>query len=63
MNLADEPYQYLYSEGDQIHLLNLETFEEIEMTTSKCEGGDRAVGMLEGMFHLVDQIIYTNRVL
>ncbi|KAG2196689.1 hypothetical protein INT46_009612 [Mucor plumbeus] len=47
LNLADEPYQYLYSEGDQIHLLNLETFEEIEMTTSKCEGGDKAVGMLE----------------
>lgn len=49
MNLADEPYQYLYSEGDQVHLLNLETFEEIEMVASKCEGGDRSVGMLEGM--------------
>jgi len=48
LNLADEAYQYLYSEGDQIHLLNLETFEEIEMTASRCEGGDRSVGMLEG---------------
>ncbi|KAK4509284.1 uncharacterized protein ATC70_007634 [Mucor velutinosus] len=47
LNLADEAYQYLYSEGDQIHLLNLETFEEIEMTASKCEGGDRSVAMLE----------------
>lgn len=63
MNLADEPYQYLYSEGDQIHLLNLETFEEIEMTTSKCEGGDKAVGMLEGMFRLIGQIMCTKHAL
>jgi elongation factor P len=46
--LSDEPYQYLYSEGDQIHLLNLETFEEIEMTASLCEGGERYIAMLEG---------------
>lgn len=47
LNLSDEQYQYLYSEGDQIHLLNLETYEEIEMTAFTCEGGDRSVGMLE----------------
>jgi elongation factor P len=43
--LSDENYQYLYSEGDQVHLLNLETFEEIEMIASKCES---SVDMLEG---------------
>jgi translation elongation factor P/translation initiation factor 5A len=48
LNLSDEPYQYLYSEGDKIHLLNLESFEEIEMAVSKCDGGDRSVAMLEG---------------
>ncbi|KAI8643226.1 hypothetical protein BD408DRAFT_415168 [Parasitella parasitica] len=47
LNLADEQYQYLYSESDKVHLLNLETFEEIEMASSKCEGGDRSIGMLE----------------
>lgn len=46
MNLTDEPYQYLYTEGEQVHLLNLESFEEIEMTVSQCEG---SVNMLEGM--------------
>lgn len=49
LNLTEEPYQYLYSEGDQIHLLNLETFEEIEMPASRCEGGDKAVSLLEGI--------------
>jgi translation elongation factor P/translation initiation factor 5A len=45
LNLSDEAYQYLYSEGEKIHLLNLESFEEIEMTASTCEG---SVSMLEG---------------
>ncbi|KAI8052778.1 hypothetical protein BDF21DRAFT_371581 [Thamnidium elegans] len=44
LNLTDEPYQYLYTEGEQVHLLNLESFEEIEMTVSQCEG---SVNMLE----------------
>lgn len=48
LNLSDESYQYLYSEGDQIHLLNLENFEEIEMAASLCEGGERSIAMLEG---------------
>lgn len=48
MNLSDEAYQFLYTNGDMIHLLNLETFEEIEMPVSACEGGERAVGLLEG---------------
>jgi elongation factor P len=48
LNLSEESYQYLYSEGNQIHLLNLESFEEIEMLASTCEGGERAVNMLEG---------------
>ncbi|KAG1142696.1 hypothetical protein G6F37_007405 [Rhizopus arrhizus] len=47
LNLSDEAYQYLYTIDDQIHLLNLETFEEIEMPSSACEGGERSVSMLE----------------
>ncbi|CAO3673843.1 unnamed protein product [Rhizopus microsporus] len=47
LNLSDEAYQFLYTNGDMIHLLNLETFEEIEMPVSACEGGERAVGLLE----------------
>ncbi|CEI99167.1 hypothetical protein RMCBS344292_13259 [Rhizopus microsporus] len=38
LNLSDEAYQFLYTNGDMIHLLNLETFEEIEMPVSACEG-------------------------
>ncbi|KAI9358433.1 hypothetical protein BD770DRAFT_321003 [Pilaira anomala] len=44
LNLSDKPYQYLYTEGDQVHLLDLETFEEIEMTVNQCES---SVNMLE----------------
>lgn len=47
MNLSDKPYQYLYTEGDQVHLLDLETFEEIEMTVNQCES---SVNMLEGKY-------------
>ncbi|RCI06774.1 hypothetical protein CU098_012844 [Rhizopus stolonifer] len=59
LNLTEEPYQYLYSEGDKVHLLNLETFEEIEMASSKCEGGDRAVGMLEDSMPLTVNFLTT----
>ncbi|KAI7901100.1 uncharacterized protein BX663DRAFT_475474 [Cokeromyces recurvatus] len=47
LNLSEEAYQYLYSEGNKVHLLNLESFEEIEMDMSRCEGGERSVNMLE----------------
>ncbi|KAI8974399.1 hypothetical protein BDB01DRAFT_806453 [Pilobolus umbonatus] len=47
LNLSDEPYQYLYSEGNKIHLLHLESFEELEMDKNQCEGGGKGVTMLE----------------
>lgn len=47
LTLADESYQYLYSDAGKIHLLHGETFEEIELDESACEGGSKAVGMLE----------------
>lgn len=48
LTMQDETYQYLYSDGESIHLLNPETFEEIEMPFSACEGGVEATTMLEG---------------
>ncbi|KAI8389383.1 hypothetical protein BD560DRAFT_452208 [Blakeslea trispora] len=59
LNLSEEPYQYLYSEDDKIHLLNLESFEEIELASSKCEGGSRAVGMLEDSMPLTVNFLTT----
>ncbi|KAG1440874.1 hypothetical protein G6F56_011735 [Rhizopus delemar] len=47
LNLSDESFQYLYTSDNNIHLLNLETFDEIEMPMSACEGGERSVAMLE----------------
>ncbi|ORZ17761.1 hypothetical protein BCR42DRAFT_412461 [Absidia repens] len=47
LNLQEETYQYLYSEGAQLHLLHPETFDEIILTKDMCEGGERAVSMLE----------------
>jgi elongation factor P len=37
----------LYSDAGRIHLLHGETFEEIELDESTCEGGNNAVSMLE----------------
>jgi len=45
--LADASYQYLYSDAGRIHLLHGETFEEIELDETVCEGGSKAVAMLQ----------------
>ncbi|KAI8365403.1 uncharacterized protein BYT42DRAFT_596119 [Radiomyces spectabilis] len=47
LNLQDENYQYLYSDGNAVHLLQPESFETIEMSADACEGGDRALSFLE----------------
>ncbi|KAI9290081.1 hypothetical protein BC943DRAFT_270922 [Umbelopsis sp. AD052] len=47
LTLADESYQYLYSDAGKIHLLHDETFEEIELDENSCEGGSKALSMLE----------------
>ncbi|KAI9276240.1 hypothetical protein BY458DRAFT_453996 [Sporodiniella umbellata] len=47
LNLHDESFQYLYTKDNQIHLLNMETYEEIEMSMEACEGGERSLQMLE----------------
>ena len=49
MNLQDEAYQYLYSDEGVLHLMNMETFDEIELPASACEGGEESVAMLEGI--------------
>lgn len=46
--MQDEAYQYLYADGNTLHLLNLETFEEIEMPSEACDGGEESFAMLEG---------------
>ncbi|CAO3614943.1 unnamed protein product [Cunninghamella blakesleeana] len=47
LNLQDESYQFLYSDGDQIHLLHPETFDEITLSADMCEGGEKSAIMLE----------------
>ncbi|CAO3639176.1 unnamed protein product [Cunninghamella echinulata] len=47
LNLQDESYQYLYSDGNQVHLLHPETFDEITLTADMCEGGEKSATMLE----------------
>ncbi|KAI9021534.1 hypothetical protein CLU79DRAFT_804507 [Phycomyces nitens] len=47
LNLQDETHQYLYTDGNNVHLLHPETFEEIEMTLDTCEGGEQAAALLE----------------
>ncbi|KAI7848247.1 hypothetical protein BDC45DRAFT_450554 [Circinella umbellata] len=47
LNLQDEAYQYLYADEGVLHLMNMETFDEIELPASACEGGEESVAMLE----------------
>ncbi|KAF7727084.1 hypothetical protein EC973_008047 [Apophysomyces ossiformis] len=47
LNLQHENYQFLYEDAGSIHLLEPETFEEIEMKAENCEGGLTMAGMLE----------------
>ncbi|KAI8139322.1 hypothetical protein BJV82DRAFT_646237 [Fennellomyces sp. T-0311] len=47
LNMQDEAYQYLYADGTTLHFLNLETFEEIEMPSEACDGGEESFAMLE----------------
>lgn len=49
LNMQEETMQYLYSEGNTIHLLNPETFDQIEMSMSACEAGEDGAAMLEGI--------------
>lgn len=41
------PYQYLYHEGGRIHLMNPETFEQIDMSSSSLSGGEASLALLQ----------------
>ncbi|RUS25663.1 hypothetical protein BC938DRAFT_471818, partial [Jimgerdemannia flammicorona] len=47
LNLKDENFQYLYNANGKVHLLNTETFEEVEMEEDMIEGGVKLLPMLE----------------
>jgi len=47
VRLDQTEYQYLYTDGDQVNLMNNETFEQI--TVSKEQIGDQAAFLQEGM--------------
>lgn len=49
LNMQEETMQFLYSEGNTIHLLNPETFDQIEMPMNTCETGEDGAAMLEGI--------------
>lgn len=51
LNMQEETMQFLYSEGNTIHLLNPETFDQIEMPMNTCETGEDGAAMLEGIYH------------
>ncbi|KAG2184378.1 hypothetical protein INT43_000287 [Umbelopsis isabellina] len=47
LTLADETYQFLYSDAGKIHLLHGETYEEVELDESACDLGSKGISMLE----------------
>ncbi|KAI9311326.1 hypothetical protein BX666DRAFT_1997257 [Dichotomocladium elegans] len=59
LNMQDEIFQYLYAEGNTLHLVNTETFDQIEMAKSACEGGDESLSMLEDGMNLTVSFLTT----
>ncbi|KAJ8653731.1 translation elongation factor P [Lichtheimia ornata] len=59
LNMQEETMQYLYSEGNTIHLLNPETFDQIEMSMSACEAGEDGAAMLEDGMNLTVSFLTT----
>ncbi|KAI9261503.1 hypothetical protein BDA99DRAFT_439281 [Phascolomyces articulosus] len=59
LNLQDEAYQYLYADDGVLHLMNMETFDEIELPSSACEGGEDAVAMLEDGMNIAVSFLTT----
>lgn len=47
LRLEQEEYQYLYADGDDVHFMNQETFEQIMLTKELI--GDQAVYLQDGM--------------
>ncbi|ORX54591.1 hypothetical protein DM01DRAFT_1335726 [Hesseltinella vesiculosa] len=47
LNMQEDTYQYLYTDGEQVHVLHPETFDELVLTVNMCDGGERALAMLE----------------
>ncbi|KAJ2552191.1 hypothetical protein IWW35_002445, partial [Coemansia sp. RSA 1878] len=45
--LVQNQYQYLYSDGDTAHLLNMQTYEELTMDINTLEGGKDKLPYLE----------------
>lgn len=47
VRLEETPYQFLYDDGEQLHFMNQETFDEVAINRSLI--GDQAVWLEEGM--------------
>ncbi|KAI8072523.1 hypothetical protein BC940DRAFT_269166 [Gongronella butleri] len=62
LNMQEESYQFLYADGEQIHVLNNETFDQIVLTNEMCEGGERALAMLEDGMPLTVSLLTTAEV-
>lgn len=50
LNLNHEDYQFLYVEDGVAHMMSMESYEELELPVSACEGGDEALALLEGRY-------------
>ncbi|KAI8977080.1 hypothetical protein BDF20DRAFT_906311 [Mycotypha africana] len=47
LNVTDKTFQLLYTESGKLHLMNMESFEEVELPASTCENGEKGLQMLE----------------
>ncbi|KAJ2617030.1 hypothetical protein H4S08_000514 [Coemansia sp. RSA 1365] len=55
MKLVQNKYQFLYSESDKVHLLNMQTYEELAMNMDKFEGSKDRMSFLEDGMEIIVQ--------
>ncbi|PVV00019.1 hypothetical protein BB559_000223 [Furculomyces boomerangus] len=57
MELRQRPYQYLYTSGKEVYLMNMQNYEELKIGTDKLEGGASKLGLLEDGMEVTVQIL------
>ncbi|KAI9506922.1 hypothetical protein GGI25_000049 [Coemansia spiralis] len=57
MVLAQNKYQYLYTDSDTVHLMDMQTFEELAMSIDSFEGDKEHLALLEDGMAVTVQVL------
>ncbi|RHZ89888.1 hypothetical protein Glove_9g97 [Diversispora epigaea] len=52
VTIKEKNYNFLYSDGNILHLLNMDTYEELEIESDKLDGGEKSLKLLDDNMNL-----------